>query len=319
MGNHAGDFSRDGDHDEENDDAITSLATDRQSQALLEGYSRSDGTSPGHPALVGSPSPSNDETFSPLSVVTTTTTTSATSHNSLTYLNCLSIVIGMQIGSGIFSAPAVVSNHVPTPVAGILVWALAGILVWMGASCFIELGTAIPRNGGMQEYLREGHGDFAGFLFSCVWLSIVRPCTIAMIAIVFAEHINGIMLPALGLPEGWVADKGTALLAVFGLTAVNCLGVKTGAKVANWFLVLKLLIISSIIGAGLVVAVREEGGYLGGKVENRRRVMRSIEHREENKWRVWGVFGEYATSALAALWVYGGWDAVRIECFHPPL
>src|SRR5271156_5494918 len=223
--------------DDDGDDAMTTLATDSQRQGLLEGYRRSDG-SIGHATPVRGPSPSNDEPLPPPS----------SSHNSLTYPNCLSFVVGIQIGSGIFPPPAVVSNHVPPPAAGILVWALAGILVWTGASCFIELGTTLPRNGGMQEYLRAGYGDFAGFLFSCVWLSIVRPCSIAMIAMVFAEHINGIVLPALGLPGGWFADKGMALLGVLGITGVNCLGIKTGAKVAGWFLVLKLLIISSIIG-----------------------------------------------------------------------
>jgi solute carrier family 7 (L-type amino acid transporter), member 6 len=303
--------------DDDGDDAMTTLATDSQRQGLLEGYRRSDGTSIGHATPLRGPSLSNDEALAPPSSFLTTTT--ATTHNSLTYLNCLSLVVGIQIGSGIFSAPAVVSNHVPTPAAGILVWALAGILVWTGASCFIELGTTVPRNGGMQEYLRAGYGDFAGFLFSCVWLSIVRPCSIAMIAMVFAEHINGIVLPALGLPGGWVADKGMALLGVLGITAVNCLGIKTGAKVAGWFLVLKLLIISSIIGAGLVVGIREKGGYLAGEVGDGRQAMRTIKYREEeSKSGVWRVFGEYATSAFAALWVYGGWDAVSAEYFHLP-
>lgn len=298
--------------DDDGDDVMTTLATDSQRQGLLEGYRRSDG-SIGHATPVRGPSPSNDEPLPPPSSSFTTT------HSSLTYLNCLSLVVGIQIGSGIFSAPAVVSNHVPTPAAGILVWALAGILVWTGASCFIELGTTLPRNGGMQEYLRAGYGDFAGFLFSCVWLSIVRPCSIAMIAMVFAEHINGIVLPALGLPGGWFANKGMALLGVLGITGVNCLGVKTGAKVAGWFLVLKLLIISSIIGAGLVVGIREKGGYLVGEVEDGRRAMRTIKYREEeSKSGLWGVLGEYATSGFAALWVYGGWDAVSAEYFHPP-
>jgi solute carrier family 7 (L-type amino acid transporter), member 6 len=294
------------------DDATITVAADSQRQRLLEGYGRSDGDVNRETPL-RDPSPSDDEPLpSPSSSF-------ATAHKSLTYLNCLSLVVGLQIGSGIFSAPAVVSNHVPTPTAGILVWALAGILVWTGASCFIELGTTVPRNGGMQEYLRAGFGDFAGFLFSWVWLSIVRPCTVAMIAMIFAEHINGIALPALGVPGGWVVDKGVALLAVWGITSVNCLGVKTGAKVAGWFLVLKLLIISSIIVAGIVVGIREKGGYLVGEVGEGRRAMRMIEHGwEERKNGVWGVFGEYVTAGFAALWVYGGWEAVSTEYFHPP-
>ena len=47
--------------------------------------------------------------------------------------------------------------------------------------------------------------------------SLVRPCSIAMIAMIFAEHVNEIVLPALRLPRGWVADKIMALLGVLGL------------------------------------------------------------------------------------------------------
>ncbi len=229
---------------------MTTRATDHQSQSLLGGYCRNDGSSIDLAAHMRSPSPSNDEAVCPRSLLTTTTVTTPT-HNSLTHFNCLSLILGMQIGSGIFSAPAILSNHVPTPLAGILVWALAASLIWTGVSCIIELGTIVPRNSGMQEYLRAGYCDFAGFLFSFVWLSVVRPCTIAMVAMVFAEHINGIVLPPLGLPEGWFADKGMALLGVWGTTAVNCWEIKTGAKVAGWFLVLKLLIIASIIRGGV--------------------------------------------------------------------
>ena len=48
-----------------------------------------------------------------------------------------------------------------------------------------------------------------------------------MIAMIFAEHVNGIVLPGLGLPDGWIADKVVALLGVLGITALNCLGMKT--------------------------------------------------------------------------------------------
>src|SRR4051794_29745982 len=47
----------------------------------------------------------------------------------LTNLNGLALVIGLQIGSGIFSAPSVVIFKVELPLQGVLVWFLAGILV----------------------------------------------------------------------------------------------------------------------------------------------------------------------------------------------
>ena len=167
----------------------------------------------------------------------------------------------------------------------------------------------------MQEYLRAGYGDFVGFLFSCIWLSIVRPCSIAMIAMIFAEHVNGIVLSGLGLQGGWLADKVVALLAVLGITILNCLGMKTGAKAAIWFLAFKLLIISSIVVAGTVMAIRYKGGYLfGGLKQEQGLAARLVEQSEaESKNGIWRMLGEYVTAGFAALWVYGGWEAVRAK------
>ena len=51
---------------------------------------------------------------------------------------------------------------------------------------------------------------------------------------------------------------------------------KTGAKVAIWFLALRLLIISSIVLAGMVVAIREKGGYLFKGMEDGQQTTRVI-------------------------------------------
>ena len=308
MGAHTGGTDLDnGGYDEDDDDlATTGLRKNVQSQGLLRDFVRNDDSSIDHERPARHAFSSIDDAIAlPSSPITT-----PGAHKSLTYLNCLSLVIGMQIGSGIFSAPAVVSSHVSSPIAGILVWTLAGLLIWTGAACYIELGITIPSNGGMQEYLRTGHGDFAGFLFSCVWLAIVRPCTIAMVALVFAEHVNGLILPPLGLSSGWFADKIVALIAVFGITAVNCSGIKTGAKVAAWFLVLKICIILSVIGAGLAIGIRDKGGYLNGKEDSVVQARGRIQGRDESGISIWRISGEYATAAFAALWVMGGWDSV---------
>lgn len=77
----------------------------------------------------------------------------------LTLLNGLALVIALQIGSGIFTLPTQVSQSVPSPGAGLLVWLLAGLLVWTGAASFIELGCRAPSNGGIQEYVRVAYGS----------------------------------------------------------------------------------------------------------------------------------------------------------------
>ena len=46
--------------------------------------------------------------------------------------------------------------------------------MWTGAASFIELGTTVPKNGGIQEYLRRYYGDAYDFLFVCTWIFVVN-------------------------------------------------------------------------------------------------------------------------------------------------
>ncbi|KAI4150153.1 MAG: hypothetical protein L6R39_002327, partial [Caloplaca ligustica] len=71
-------------------------------------------------------------------------------HKSITYLNGLSLIVGLIIGSGIFSSPAQITTNAGSPGASLVVWLVAGILAWTGASSYAELGGAIPLNGGAQ-------------------------------------------------------------------------------------------------------------------------------------------------------------------------
>ena len=100
----------------------------------------------------------NAETRPLMAFPTPTISPAAPSNRPLTLLNGLALVIALQIGSGIFTLPAQVSQSVPSPGAGLLVWLLAGLLVWTGAASFIELGCRVPSNGGIQEYVRIAYG-----------------------------------------------------------------------------------------------------------------------------------------------------------------
>lgn len=223
---------------------------------------------------------------------------------SLTYLNGLALVIGLQVGSGIFSAPSQVSNHVPSPGVGILVWFVAGLVVWTGAATFAELGLAMPRNGGIQEYLQYCYGDFLGFLFSWMWCVVSKPSAIAMIAMVFADHLCSVTFPA-DLLSIWTI-RFVALIGIISITFINCLGIKSGVNVANGFLILKLLAVFSIAVIGITVAIRGTGDGVG---------------RDQHGWFTkdsdaepqspWTQIGEYVTAVYGALFCYGGWETVR--------
>lgn len=222
---------------------------------------------------------------------------------SLSYLNGLAIVLGLQIGSGIFSAPSQVSKNVTSPAAGLLVWLVSGMLVWTGATCFIELGLAVPQNGGIQEYLYAAYGDVPAFLFTWTWVGISKPSAMALIAMVFSDHFAAVLLPEI-LRTAFMY-KLISILALVGITVINCMGIKTGATVANGFLVLKLSTVLTVIcfGVFLLVTGKAEGagssdvGWLDGPPDT-------------GTLGLWGQVGNFVTAAYGALFCYGGWETV---------
>ena len=219
----------------------------------------------------------------------------------LTNLNGLALVIGLQIGSGIFSAPAVVITKVPSPILAVFVWLLAGVLVWTGAASFIELGTRVPQNGGIQEYLRYCYGDIYGFLFAWIWLLVSRPCAMAMVALVFSEYLFKAVSPQQDVSI-WVL-KVTALLAIIFITYLNGMGTNVGTGAANFFLVLKICGLGSVAIIGLVIFA----GFWNQDGNNHPVPPTTTGVADPYTWTN---LGNFTDAILAALFAYGGWESV---------
>jgi solute carrier family 7 (L-type amino acid transporter), member 6 len=227
---------------------------------------------------------------------------------SLTFLNGLALVVGIQVGAGIFSSPSAVINNVGSPGLAMLVWLLAGILAWTGAASFIELGSIVPLNGGVQEYLRHIYHEAFGFLAAWTWILVVKPCSVAIVSLIFSEYLNKVLtMLDNDNPSVWTM-KGVALLTVVLITYLNCIGTRVSAGTANVFLVLKLLGLTSIIvtGAALLV-VRFERGR-----EARRANLVEGGSASEMGEGIWAHIGGYTDATLAALWAYSGWEAVGV-------
>jgi L-type amino acid transporter 6 len=222
----------------------------------------------------------------------------------LTLVHSLAIVISMQIGSGIFAAPTQVSQSVASPGIAIIVWITGGVLAWTGASSFIELGLTIPKNGGMQEYLQACYGDFMAFLFTWTLVTIIQPCSFAIISTVFANHLCGAILPA-SLLSTWLI-KFVALLGLSFITFLNCLGTKVGPNMAKGFLFMKISAVISILLVALfaVVSGKAQGvtnsnsGWFGSY---------DIQNQESEPSRI----GGFVTALFGALYCYGGWETVQ--------
>lgn len=221
----------------------------------------------------------------------------------LTYINGLSLIIGLIIGSGIFSSPSQVNSNAGSPGAALIIWAVAGILAWTGAASYAELGGAIPLNGGAQAYLSKIFGELMGFLFTWVAVFVLKPGSAAIIAIIFGEYVVRAVVGAeVESVNPWI-NKGVALATLLTITCVNCISTKVGIRIGDLLMFFKFIALIGVTIIGIVVAAT--GLSYNG---------------EANKeWKTTGWFdgtnkdvSSMAVALYAGLWAFDGWDNV---CF----
>ena len=220
-------------------------------------------------------------------------------HKTLTYTNGLSLIVGLIIGSGIFSSPSQVNSNAGSPGASIIVWAVAGILAWTGASSYAELGGAIPLNGGAQVYLAKIFGESVGFLFTWCAVCVLKPGSAAIIAIIFGEYV---VRAAIGAEveniNGWI-NKGVALGGLVVVTLFNCISTRFATRIGDVFMYFKFIALIFITVVGIVVAAT--GFSLNGLANTDWKTEGWFDHTSRD-------ISDWAVALYAGLWAFDGWD-----------
>lgn len=216
----------------------------------------------------------------------------------LSLLNGLSLVIGLQIGSGIFASPTQVDLHAGSVGTSLIVWIIAGLLAWTGASSYAELGTAIPLNGSSQAYLNHIFGPLPSFLFSWTAVTVLKPGGAAIIALVFGEYFaRSLCIPII---DTYWGHKIFAIIGISLVTGINCFSTRLGARTSNVFLALKVVLLLALPVLGVI-------GLLTMSSDSEKPALTShnpFEGASKN-------LGDYAIALYAGLWAYDGWDNVN--------
>ncbi|HJR64949.1 MAG TPA: amino acid permease [Gemmatimonadaceae bacterium] len=193
------------------------------------------------------------------------------------------MVVGIIIGASIFVQPSEITRLVPDAGGIALVWALAGVLTLIGALICAELSSAFPRTGGVYVFLRDIFGAPVGFLWGWAMFWSMHTGIIAAIAVVFARYVGYFV------PLGPTGIRVVAAIAVLGLSAFNCLGIRHGSRLQTIVTGAKLAAIVVLIVAGLTMG--PGGAAAGGEPAS---------------------FGtsDVLLGLVAGLFAFGGWHMV---------
>ncbi|KDN45931.1 amino acid transporter, partial [Tilletiaria anomala UBC 951] len=234
----------------------------------------------------------------------------------MTLFDGVALTVGLQIGSGIFSSPGVVTLNAGSVGASLSVWLLSGLLAWTGAASFAELGAAIPLNGGAQAYLTYSFGELAGYLFAWIAITALKPGSGAIIASIFAEYVARIAYHAKAHASASITQtqpelqdippwliKLIALALTVLLSTLHALSTRLSTRFQNISTALKLLALFAVpVAAGVQVA---------------RRGMPEQSHAAFGSWDgFWKGSarspGAYALALYSGLWSFDGWDQVSL-------
>src|SRR5690349_11750522 len=159
-------------------------------------------------------------------------------------LDATMIVMGGIVGSGIFINPYIVARQIHRPALILAAWAIGGWIALSGGFIWAELAARRPQLGGQYAYLREAYHPGIAFIYGWALLLVIQTGGMAAVAVTFARYFREVTHVPLAEPV--VAGMGIALLV-----AVNCLGVRSGGTVQNTLMVLKIVAIVALVGAGL--------------------------------------------------------------------
>ena len=156
------------------------------------------------------------------------------------------IVMGGIVGAGIFANPSEVAHHVHTPLLILGVWVLGGFIAMCGAFIWAELATRLPGAGGQYLYLREAYHPSVAFVYGWGLLLVTQTGGMAAVAVIFASYFRGLT------GVNW-SDSILAAIVLLSLTAINCLGARSGSNIQNFLMLLKIAAIAALVALGMAL------------------------------------------------------------------
>ncbi|QEL17932.1 APC family permease [Limnoglobus roseus] len=223
------------------------------------------------------------------------------------------VVVGTVIGSGVFKKAQKVAEFCPESGVALSVWVFCGLLALLGGLTIAEVASRLPKAGGNYAFLRDAYGHWAGFLWGWVDFGIIRTSSIAVLAVMFIESLNNVLLLArLQYPADmeWIGtglgrwEQVLATLSVIAaLTFVNIRGTLIGGGLQMVLTALKVLSLLAILSLPVLILAFSPTSEPQPSASNFAPVWPS-DWSQVN----WAKFASaYGSAIVAVMWAYHGW------------
>ncbi|MFI5128475.1 MAG: APC family permease [Chitinophagales bacterium] len=216
-------------------------------------------------------------------------------------------VIANIIGSGIYKKVTPMAAELHSSGWVLVAWVLGGIISLFGALTYAEVAGLLADTGGDYAYYKKIYNKFFAFQFGWSTFTVIESAAIASLAYVFAQSLNSVvhlpqMLPSLASigikdviePFKDLNIKFVAIALIILLSWINSRGLKTGAWLSTFILLIVFIGIFIIIGFGLT---SPESNI------NRAFIMETTNNQSVT-------ISSMFTAMLAAFFAYQGWAAV---------
>ncbi|CBY32381.1 unnamed protein product [Oikopleura dioica] len=169
------------------------------------------------------------------------------------------VIVGCQVGSGIFVSPKGVLEYTNSPGLCLIVWALGGLLAGLGSMVYAELACVIPKSGGEFAFIYHGlpRGKFPAYLFAFTGATILKTATLGIIAITFGDYALKFLSPEFcQYSDNYeTAQKLWAILAIATGAAINIFSIEWTQNSVKFFGLGKFISLAAIIIGGIYFAI----------------------------------------------------------------
>lgn len=196
----------------------------------------------------------------------------------------IAIVVANMVGTGVFTSLGFQVLDIQSGFALLMLWVVGGLIALCGTLSYGELAAAMPRSGGEYHYLSQIYHPAVGFLSGWVSATVGFAAPTALAAMALGRYAQSI----------WPGASPVALSVgvVLLLTAVHATSSRAGSQLQVVVTAVKVLLILSFIGAGLLSATPQPLSFTPHAAD----------------WRQ-VLSPAFAISLIYVSYAYSGWNA----------